>query len=34
MAAKINDVEISCEGIDLLISNDWDASEKLFKQYK
>jgi hypothetical protein len=31
---KINDVEISCQGIDLLVNNDWDGCEKLYAKYK
>ena len=31
---KINDVEISCKGIDLMVNNDWDGCEKLYAQYK
>ena len=31
---KINDVEVSCQGIDLLVNNDWDGCEKLYAKYK
>jgi hypothetical protein len=31
---KINDIEISCTGIDLLVNNDWDSCEKLFSTHK
>jgi hypothetical protein len=31
---KINDVEISCKGIDMMINNDWEGCEKLYTQYK
>lgn len=31
---KINDVELSCMGIDLLVNNDWDGCEKLFTKHK
>ena len=31
---KINEIEISCTGIDYLVNNDWDACEKLFNTYK
>jgi hypothetical protein len=31
---KVNDVEISCKGIDLLVNNDWEGCEKLFNEYK
>ena len=34
MADKINDVEISCKGIDMLVNNDLEGCENLFKQYK
>ena len=30
----VNDVEISCNGIDMLINNDWDGCEALFAQHK
>ena len=33
-AEKVNDVEISCNGIDLLINNDWDGCEALFAKHK
>ncbi len=31
---KIDDVIISCRGIDLMVNNDWDGCEKLFLKYK
>ena len=31
---KVNDVEISCTGIDYLVNNDWNACEQLFNTYK
>lgn len=31
---KINDIDISCQGIDLLVNNDWDGCEKLYAKYK
>ena len=31
---KLNDVELSCLGIDHLVNNEWDACELLFKQHK
>ena len=31
---KLNDVEISCNGIDLLVNNDWEGCEKLFLKHK
>lgn len=31
---KVNDVEISCNGIDMMVNNDWDGCEKLFTKYK
>ena len=32
--SKINDIEISINGIDLMVNNDWDESLKLFEKYK
>lgn len=31
---KLNDVELSCQGIDLLVNNDWEGCEKLFAKHK
>ena len=33
-ANKINDLELSCEGISRMINNDWRSCEELFAQYK
>ena len=31
---KLNDHEISCLGIDLLVNNEWDKSQALFTKHK
>ena len=34
MASKINDAELSCNGIDMLVNNDLEGCEKLFLKHK
>jgi hypothetical protein len=34
MDDKINDVELSCQGIDMLVNNDLEGCEKLFLKHK
>lgn len=34
MSNEINDIEISCQGINMLIDNDWEGCEKLYTKYK
>jgi hypothetical protein len=31
---KINDAEMSCQGIDMLVNNDLEGCENFFKNYK
>ena len=34
ISAGLNDADISCKGIDLMVNNDWDGCEALFAKYK
>ncbi len=31
---KINDIEISCNGIDMFVENNWNECEALFTKHK